>query len=412
MGDADDAADSSDPSTSDGDDGPTDAAADGPRAATPTLRIAGGPPDLSYCDLVFTGEGLGEFEGHSVDLQTQAPSTYHRVAWGRTTIEGGKFSVTFPQAVESAPSYGSRVLAAIDVDDDGHCGAADRMATVTWNFCPPDGRVTISLSAASFAPPTSCALVRDTCAPWARVQRRFLDVKVVGSGIPSLDGRAVNVAMRDADTSELTGLARARILNGSFVALIPRGHPRGATQNVFWFVDANSDGACNLGEPSGVAVASAAGEDAGNFVEVAGVAGALPPGVPDVCTAFPPMGTLDVEATQFDAHEGAAIRLTVRTARGGALIGPELEALVNGGAASLPQRARGVASGAHLELLWSADPPIGQICTPGTCPHVGRLDIGPLTPDQDGIFRATFTDAHVAQTSSGEPTLGVLNNCL
>jgi hypothetical protein len=198
---------------------------------------------------VFTGEGLEEFEGHSVDLQTQATSTYNRVAWGRTTIEGGKFSVTFPQAVESASSFGSRVLAAIDVDNDGRCGAADRVAIATWNACLQDGSVTISLNAASFARPTSCALVKDKCAPWARGQRQFLDVKVVGSGITSLDGRVVNVAMRDSATSELTGLARAKVLNGSFVAFIPRGHPRGATQNVFWFVDANSDGACNLGEP-------------------------------------------------------------------------------------------------------------------------------------------------------------------
>jgi hypothetical protein len=125
------------------------------------------------------------------------------------------------------------------------------------------------------------------------------------------------------------------------------------------------------------------------------------------------MGTLDVGATQFGAHEGAAIRLTVRTARGGALIGPELETLVTGGSASLPQVAGGVASGAHLELLWSADLAIGQTCGSGPCPHVGRVDIGPLTPDQDGVFRATFTDAHGnAQTSSGEDILGVLNNCL
>jgi hypothetical protein len=52
------------------------------------------PPGL-YCDLVVDGDGLGEFEGMAVDLQNQVTS-YHRMAWGRTTIAGGKFSMNLP----------------------------------------------------------------------------------------------------------------------------------------------------------------------------------------------------------------------------------------------------------------------------------------------------------------------------
>jgi hypothetical protein len=205
------------------------------------------------------------------------------------------------------------------------CGATDRAGTGTWYRCVDGKGHRPRLDATNF----TRGAARQLQPPEGHVQPlvgRPAEVPgpegpVAAPGSWARKAQPVNLAVRGAGTSALMGLARATVVGGLFSAYVPRGHLRGAAQQVFWFVDSDRDGLCDAGERGGVVDVSGADGTSNDPIEVDAGGGdrSAVPARPACVRPFPKRGTFDLSATGFEENEGFYLKLTTRAGSGGAL---------------------------------------------------------------------------------------------
>ena len=188
-------------------------------------------------DVRVRGTGFGDaVEGKGV-------TAVLRVQWNgqpmgaqvQGVVEGGGFAFDFADSLW--PQSAVRAGWFVDVDGDGRCNAAVDVGGSIALAAPFGAHATLAADGGEAGAP-DCALFYDS----------GHDLTIGGSGYDAYDGKALEVALAEAETGEIVAVGVAAVQDGAFAVELPRSLAAGVAYRAALLVDVTGDDACGAGD--------------------------------------------------------------------------------------------------------------------------------------------------------------------